>query len=178
MVSSWAWETSSSTVSWWEGLQCMTCSPCLHPTWQSLRAWEPPCCCWRSRGKHCLPCPSVSLWGSRSISWRALSWNHLLCLSACTCFTSRCCRHPGTAGRFRASWDRERLTSKYPHFFVGTLQPLYADWKGRFQCVFCFSASVQLPLFGLPQGKIPRMRIQICGGCLKKKQLHLPATSG
>jgi len=36
---------------------------------------------------------------------------------------------------------------------VETLQPLYADWKGRPQCVCCFSANVQIPLFGLPQGK-------------------------
>jgi len=34
---------------------------------------------------------------------------------------------------------RERETSKYPHFFVGTLQPQQADWKGRPRCVFCFS---------------------------------------
>jgi len=49
--------------------------------------------------------------------------------------------------------ERERFTSKYPHFFVGTLQPLQTDWKGRPQCVCCFSASV---LVALPQGKTPR----------------------
>jgi len=32
------------------------------------------------------------------------------------------------------SRERERFTSKYPLFFVGTLQPLQADWKGRPQC--------------------------------------------
>jgi len=46
---------------------------------------------------------------------------------------------------------RERDLLQVPHFLVGTLQPLQADWKGRPQCVCCFSASVQISLFGLPQ---------------------------
>jgi len=49
----------------------------------------------------------------------------------------------------------ERDLLQVPHFFVGTLQPLKADWKGRPQCVCCFAASVQISLFGLPQGKSP-----------------------
>jgi len=51
--------------------------------------------------------------------------------------------------------ERERDLLQVPHFFVGTLQPLQADWKGRPQCVCCLSANVQISLFGLPQGKSP-----------------------
>jgi len=51
---------------------------------------------------------------------------------------------------------RERFYFKVPHFFVGTLQPPKADWKGRPQWVYHLSASVQFPLLGLPQGNIPR----------------------
>jgi len=40
----------------------------------------------------------------------------------------------------------ERDLLQVPHFLVGTLQPLQADWKGRPQCVCCFSASVQISL--------------------------------
>jgi len=33
--------------------------------------------------------------------------------------------------------ERERVLLQVSHFFVGTLQPLKADWKGRPQCVCC-----------------------------------------
>jgi len=60
----------------------------------------------------------------------------------------------------RGQLPRERdFTSKYPRFSVGTLQPLQADWKGRPQSFFLFLASVQHPLFGLPQGKNPQVPI-------------------
>jgi len=46
--------------------------------------------------------------------------------------------------------ERERVFYfNYPQFFVGPLQPLQADWKGRPQCVCCLSASVQFSLLGL-----------------------------
>jgi len=51
--------------------------------------------------------------------------------------------------------ERERDLLQVPLFFVGTLQPLQADWKGRPQCVGCFLTSVQVSLDGLPQGKSP-----------------------
>jgi len=35
--------------------------------------------------------------------------------------------------------EREKFTSRYPHFCEGTLQPLQADWKGRPWCVFSSS---------------------------------------
>jgi len=45
---------------------------------------------------------------------------------------------------------RGRLTSKYPHFFMGTLQPSLADWKGRPRCVFLFLARVQFLCLASP----------------------------
>jgi len=79
--------------------------------------------------------------------------------------------------------ERERDLLQVPHFFVGTLQPLQADWKGRPQCVCCFSANVQIPLFGLPQGKSlgphvkdqelnPRPHTQPCG-CWILELVHM-----
>jgi len=62
--------------------------------------------------------------------------------------------------------ERERDLLQVPHFFVGTLQPLEADWKGRPQCVFRLSASVQLSLSGLPQGEPPVTGFE-CLGCVR-----------
>jgi len=68
-----------------------------------------------------------------------------------------CCSDPKrNSGKLGRERERERdLPSNYPFLFVETLQPLEADWKGRPQRVFCFSASLQFSLFGLPQGKTP-----------------------
>jgi len=51
--------------------------------------------------------------------------------------------------------EEREIYLQVPHFLVETLPPLQAVWKGRPQCVCCFSASVQVSLFGLPQGKSP-----------------------
>jgi len=43
-----------------------------------------------------------------------------------------------------------------PTFPCGTLQPLQADWKGRPQCFYCFSAGGTIFSVRPPPGEIPR----------------------
>jgi len=50
--------------------------------------------------------------------------------------------------------ERETFTGKSPHFFVGTLQPPQADWKGRPWRVLCFSQVYTFSLWS-PLGEIP-----------------------
>jgi len=53
---------------------------------------------------------------------------------------------------------RERFTSKYPQFFVGTLQPRWADSNGCPRFVFCFSIWHNFSVRS-PQGRIPQVPI-------------------
>jgi len=50
--------------------------------------------------------------------------------------------------------ERERFTAKYPHFFVWTLQPRWADYNWRPRGVFLFLASVQFLCLASPRKNI------------------------
>jgi len=62
---------------------------------------------------------------------------------------------------------------KYPHSFVGTLQPLYANWKGRPRCVYCFSLIYTFLCLASPRIKSPgpQMKDQELG------EVFTPSTS-
>jgi hypothetical protein len=55
------------------------------------------------------------------------------------------------------NWTKREISFKYPHLFVGTLQPLLADWKLRPRLSWHFWSGVYSFLcLGLPQGEISR----------------------
>jgi len=76
----------------------------------------------------------------------------------------RCCFYPPRSmffcwcvARPRSRREGERDLLPSPTFLCGNTPATlgWSDRKGRPQRVCCFSANVQIPLFGLPQGKSP-----------------------